>query len=106
MENWWPPMVGNRVFRVRLVGLDYKALTESTTRVYGKAIELLKTSRSLEPPVTISLRNNHGRILWTLTKQGFDNLDLATEKRGAAEFMVAEDGRGRRVCARIEFEDE
>lgn len=96
-------MVGNRVFRVRLVGLDYKALTETTTRVYGKAIKLLETSRGLESPVTISLRNSQGRILWTLTNRGFDNLDLSAE-RGAAEFMVAEDGRGRRVCARIEYE--
>ena len=57
MEDAWPPMVGNRVVRVRYFGLGEKR-EEAPKLAIFEAVALCDTSRKLHLPATIRM---HGK---------------------------------------------
>ncbi len=72
MEDAWPPMVSNRVVRLRYVGFGEKR-KEALKQGIFEAVDLCDASRRLHLPVTIRMHDRHGHRLWAaegLTAEG------------------------------------
>ncbi len=98
----WPPLVANRVVRVKLAGLDHAQSRRAIHNANREAMGLLETSRHLKDPVTFHLFSSRGLLIWTQTEHRVDLNPENAEADLLPTYMAVEDGKGRMTYARIE----